>query len=123
MVNGVAWKSTGKMDVILTPLSLLVAGHASMPVNLNVYNLNLQLFEPTAVGTIPLDAFPNHRGTGGLTAGNDVRTSQSPGGTGTLTITVFTSSRIAGTFSFDIPATATSPIAFLVTNGVFDTVY
>ncbi len=117
-INGTAWSATGRVVVEPSTANTLLISATS-----STYTIGL-----TIVGPVVGNSFSLQPQTGVLTSsafltnsGNTWTTSL-PGATGTLLLTTYTSSRVAGTFSFTPLGAQGSPAAS-VTAGSFDVTY
>jgi len=118
-INGAAWSPTGRVAVSKSGTVVAIAA-----VSLNSYVVSLAIGN-VATGTFSLN-YLNQTASLAIVsnASGQGWTTFTQGGTGTLTITTYTASRIAGTFSFDAAPTSGGATGTLhVTNGSFDITY
>jgi hypothetical protein len=120
-INGTAWSAANRV-VVNKGSNNTVAIAAVSP----TYFFNFVLTPLTAPGTFSLTFANTTSGsqvTGGTTSGQGWST-VAQGSTGSVVITTYTATRIAGTFSFDAAAIAGGATGLLrVTNGSFDITY
>ena len=118
-INGVAWRSTKGADRVSK------SGQIYAIVGLNLpYAVTLALTPVTGPGTISL-TIATSNGSSAIVAGTGGGWGTGlAGGSGSVAITVLTTNRIAGTFSFDaVPASGTATGTLQVRNGTFDVAF
>lgn len=119
-INGAAWSAEGRVAVVRGAGNSLIMGAASL-----TRSLSLTLIGASAPGTysmayttatLPSFAIMSSAGA--------AWTTNTTGGTGSVVVTVLTSSRVAGTFSFDAPPSpGQGTTTAHVTGGTFDVTY
>ena len=118
-INGTAWSAAGRAAV--SKSGTIVAIAAVSP----TYTISFALSPLTAPATFNL-AYLNSSASLAIVsqASGQGWTTFAQGGTGTVVVTTYTASRIAGTFSFDAAATSGGATGIMhVTNGAFDITY
>jgi uncharacterized protein DUF6252 len=120
-INGAAWTATGRVSVTPSDAhSLIIQG--SSP----TYIITLDLLNAVAVGVynLPGDSLLASFANGtNFSAGASWSTSLT-GGSGSVSLTTLTSSRVAGTFSFvAFPPTGSKAGTLNVASGSFDVTY
>lgn len=118
-IDGVGWSAVGKVLVVKGDDDIAIAAMSSS------YNVTLILAHPTAVGDYPMTAPSIFGSSAQLTNASTARwTTGGSDGTGLVTITTLTASRIAGTFAFaGLPVTSGATSLVHVTRGTFDVTY
>ena len=119
-INGSSWSAVGRVAVVRTVVNSLGMAGVSP-----AYGITLSLQNATAPGSFVVnsDLTIGSVAIVGNTAGA-VWATNVAGGTGTVTITTLTSTRVAGTFSFDAVALPGAGSGTLhVTGGTFDVTY
>ena len=119
-VNGSAWSPAGRVAVNKSTNNIVAIAAVS-----STYTISLALTPLTAPGTFSLN-FGNTTGSLAIvsSAGGQGWSTVAQGSTGSVVITTYTASRIAGTFSFDAVGISGGATGTLhVTNGTFDVTY
>jgi hypothetical protein len=119
-INGTAWSAAGRVAVTRGVSNSLIMAGASL-----TYSLSFALINATAPGTFSLNytttTFPSFAILSGQGA---AWTTNTTGGTGTVVVTVLTANRVAGTFTFDAPASPGQGTTTVhVTGGAFDVTF
>jgi len=118
-INGTNWSAVGKVAVTRSASIISIAGGSLS------YVVSFGTGTANVAGVFPL-TYLNPSGALAIvsnTSGASWSTAL-PGGTGTLTITALTATRVAGTFVFDAPSASGSGNGTLhVTNGKFDVTF
>lgn len=119
-INGSAWSAEGRVAVTHGPSNSLIMAGASL-----AHSLSFTLVNATAPGTYSLvyttTTLPSFAI---LTSAGSAWTTNTTGGTGTVVVTTLTSSRVAGTFTFDAPPSpGQGTTTAHVTSGAFDVTY
>ncbi len=119
-INGSAWSAEGRVAVARGAGNSLIMAGASL-----TNSLSLTLINASAPGTYSLTytttTLPSFAI---LTNAGSAWTTNITGGTGTVVVTTLTSSRVAGTFTFDAPPSpGQGTTTAHVTGGTFDVSY
>ena len=122
-VNGTAWSAVGRVAVSRSGTLLTIASVSGT----YVITFGIGPFSGPATFSLvyaPL-ANPPSASQAIVLLGSQAWGTSVQGGTGTVTITTYTASRVAGTFGFDAPSAASSGAGgtLRVTNGSFDVTY
>jgi hypothetical protein len=116
-IGGTAWSAVGRAAAAQSGGLLTIAAASG------TYAISFGIGPYTGPGTYSLvyapSANPPTASQAIVVQGNQSWGTSLQGGTGTVTITTFTATRIAGAFSFDAPATSGGGMLH-VTNGSFD---
>ena len=117
-VNGASWRSLKAGDRV-TRMSNNFYGISGFN---TPYNILLGIGNVTGPGTFNLNLSTGGNGSSAIVStGDGAWGTAFPGGTGTITVTVLTANRIAGTFSFDAVRGSGSVTGTVqVRNGTFD---
>jgi hypothetical protein len=117
-VNGTAWSALGRV-----PVTRPTANSVGMLAGSTTYGMTFTILNITGPGTFSLNNAPSN---GNQVIASNINQSGwatgQTGGTGSVVITAFSATHIAGTFSFDatpIPGTPATGTLH-VTNGSFD---
>lgn len=118
-LNGVAWRSTKGTDRVSK------SGQIYAIVGLNLpYAVTLALAPVTGPGTISLNLATSNGSSAIVSGTGGAWGTGLAGGAGSVQVTVLTTNRIAGTFSFDaVPASGTAAGTMQVRNGTFDVAF
>ncbi len=122
-INGTAWSGVGRVSVAASGGLLTIAAASG------TYVLSFGIGPFSGPGTFSLVyaplANPPSASQAIVILGNQAWGTSVQGGTGNIAITTYTASRVAGTFSFDAPSSASggAGAALHVTNGSFDVTY
>ena len=120
-VDGSAWSAEGRVAVARGPNNSLIIAAASL-----TRSLSFTLFNASAPGTFSLvyagaTTVPSFAI---LASAGAAWTTNTTGGTGSVVVTTLTSSRVAGTFTFDAPPSpGQGTTTAHVTGGTFDVTY
>lgn len=119
-IDGSAWSAEGRVVVTRGPANSLLIGAASV-----TRSLSLTLVSASGPGTYSLvyttTTLPSFAI---LTSSGLAWTTNTKGGTGTVVVTTLTTSRVAGTFTFDAPPSpGQGTTTAHVTSGTFDVTY
>ncbi|MGH7619868.1 MAG: DUF6252 family protein [Gemmatimonadaceae bacterium] len=119
-INGAAWSAAGRVAVTRSVSNSLIIVGASL-----TYSLSFTLFNAAGPGTYSLvyttTTLPSFAI---LASAGAAWTTSTTGGTGTVVLTTLTSSRVAGTFTFDAPPSpGQGTTTAHVTGGAFDVTY
>jgi hypothetical protein len=119
-INGTGWSAAGRVAVAHGVGNSLIIAAASTS-----YTITFTLFNAAAPGTYSLLYTNTTVPSFAILAGSNgsAWTTNTTGGGGTVVITALTSSRVAGSFSFDAPATVQTTATAHVTGGSFDVTY
>jgi len=122
-INGTAWSAAGRVSVIASGGLLTIAGVSG------TYALSFGIGPFSGPGTFsfvyaPL-ANPPTASQAIVILGSQAWGTSIQGGTGSMVISTYTASRVAGTFSFDAPSSASGGAGgtLHVTSGSFDVTY
>lgn len=121
VVNGTTWTGRGAKGTYSGGFVSISSQTASFDfATLKIIPANA----PTALTAPSTFVFsPDGPGILGINAGTNGWATAETGTTGSVTITILTSSRIAGTFTADIPRSVTGGAALHLTDGKFDVNY
>jgi hypothetical protein len=118
-INGVAWRSTKGADRATRSGQVIAIAGINLP-----YAMTFGLGLVTGPTTISLNYGANTGSTAIVSGTGGGWGTGFPGATGSITITVLTGTRIAGTFSFDaVPGSGTASGTMQVRNGTFDVAF
>ena len=117
-VNGTAWRSSKGADHATRSGTFIGISTAS-----STYVLILGIGN-AAVGTFSLNLATGNGSSAIISNSTGGWGTAFAGGTGTITVTVLTATRIAGTFSFDaVPGSGSATGTLQVRNGAFDVAF
>ncbi len=117
-INGAAWTATGRVVVEPFEANTLIISSTSP-----TYSISLTIVNPVNGGSYSLAPQTTTLASSAiLSNGTYTWTTSLPTATGTVTLTTLTSSRVAGTFSFNPLGATGTPVA-IVTAGSFDVTY
>ncbi|HEU5218900.1 MAG TPA: DUF6252 family protein [Gemmatimonadales bacterium] len=118
VIDGTAWTATQAVQVSVAGTSLIVGGTSSAQIQLLITIPNI-----TTTGTYALGV--GLAGTGVVNVGTQSWTTNVVGGEGSVIVTAFDATRVAGTFAFDAaPHLGTGSTGIKsVTSGTFDLTY
>jgi hypothetical protein len=115
-VNGQAWSAPTTRAATHVNNTLTITGTDASQRTILVAAANV-----TAPGTFQLTQGNPNGAIASVIEGAAIWSSPLPGGSGTLTVTVLTATRVAGSFTFTgLPATASATGSRIVTGGQFD---
>jgi hypothetical protein len=115
-VNGVSWRSARAGDRVTRNGQFYGISAVNPP-----YALVLGIGNVTGPGTFSLNLATGNGSSAIISNATGGWGTAFSGGTGTVTVTVLTASRIAGTFSFDaVPGSGSATGTMQVRNGTFD---
>lgn len=119
-LNGTAWAATGTVTVTRTSPNFIGIGGAGLGGG-NAFSLIVGIANATGPGTHTLNLSAGGDGSSVIVGSSTTGYGTAfPGGTGSVTITSLTATRIVGTFSGTaIPSSGTGA-NMVVANGVFD---
>ena len=119
-INGTSWSAAGRVAVTRGVSNSLIMAGASL-----TYSLSFALINATGPGTFSLVYTTTTVPSFAILAGNGAAwTTNTTGGTGSVVVTVLTANRVAGTFTFDAPASpGQGTTTAHVTGGTFDVTY
>jgi hypothetical protein len=119
-IDGTGWTAAGAVTVVKPG-----ADNLNITAVSTTYGVAFKLAGVTAPGVFPLTAIPTTGSTAAVTHTNGMRwVTGGLGLTGSITITTFTASRVAGSFSFQAAPVSGGAIGVVqVTNGAFDVIY
>jgi Family of unknown function (DUF6252) len=115
-VSGAAWTASASRSATYANQVLTITGidNANLLVTIAVANV-------AGTGTFSLAPGNTHGALGNVINGARIWASSLQGGSGTITVTTLTATRVAGTFLFTgVPATASATGSVVVTGGAFD---
>ena len=115
--NGTAWRSLKSGDRVSKTGQFYGLSSVNPP-----YAIVISIANVTAPGTFQLNLQAGGNGSSGIVSNSTGGWGTAfAGGTGTVTVTTLTASRIVGTFSFDaVPASGAATGTLQVRNGTFD---
>ena len=118
-INGTSWRSSKALDHAIrasASAQIITLSATNLP-----YSIAIAIGPITSPATLSLDAGNPSNAAVTMTVGSSttIWSTGLPGGKGTITVTTLTSTRIAGTFSFDAISNA-GTATLHVTNGTFD---
>lgn len=119
-IDGAGWSAAGSVSVVNKGDDNIVVTAVS-----TTYNMTLSLAHATMVDDYPLILPSIFGSSANLTNASGARWATGAlGATGSVTVTTFTASRIAGTFAFaGAPITGGAVSLMHVTRGTFDVTY
>jgi hypothetical protein len=119
-IAGTSWTAAGRVIVSEPAGTALILDASSTS-----YLMRLTMANLVGPGTFLLTASPTNGNVATLTSSAGSWSTANAGGTGTINLTVLTSSRATGTFSFDAPPSAGSSAttAAHVVSGKFDVTF
>jgi hypothetical protein len=119
-INGSTWSAAGRVAVTHSVSNSLIVAGASL-----TYSLSFSLINATGPGTFSLTPSQTTLASFAILSGNGAAwTTNTSGGTGSVVVTVLTANRVAGTFTFDAPASpGQGTTTAHVTSGTFDVTF
>ena len=119
-INGSRWSAAGRVAVTRGAGNSLIIAGASL-----TYSISFALINATGPGTFSLVYTTTTVPSFAILSGNGAAwTTNTTGGTGTVVVTTLTANRVAGTFTFDAPASpGQGTTTAHVTGGAFDVTY
>jgi hypothetical protein len=115
-VNGTAWRSSKAGDHVTRTGQFYGISAVNPP-----YALILGIGNVTSTGTFSLNLATGNGSSAIISNSTGGWGTAFTGGTGSITVTVLTATRIAGTFSFDaVPGSGSATGTMQVRNGAFD---
>lgn len=118
-INGTAWRSTKAADRASKNGNIYAIVSFNLP-----YTLSLGIAGLTAPGTVNLNIGTGQGSQAIIANSTGGWGTAFAGGSGTITVTVLTANRIAGTFSFDAtPGSGNATGTLQVRNGKFDVTF
>lgn len=118
-VNGVAWRSVKSGDHVTRTGQFYGISAVNPP-----YALILGIGNVTGPGTFSLNLATGNGSSAIISNSAGGWGTAFSGGTGTITVTALSATRIAGTFSFDaVPGSGTAAGTMQVRNGTFDVAF
>ena len=115
-INGTAWRSTKTADRVSKSGNIYAIVSFNLP-----YTISLGIAGLTAPGTVNLNIGTGQGSQAIIANSTGGWGTAFAGGSGTITVTILTANRIAGTFSFDAaPGSGNATGTLQVRNGKFD---
>ena len=119
-INGTSWSAEGRVAVTHSVSNSLIMAGASL-----TYSMSFALINATAPGTYSLTYTNTTVPSFAILSGSGAAwTTNTTGGTGSVVVTTLTANHIAGTFTFDAPASpGQGTTTAHVTGGKFDVTF